>query len=70
MHIAREIIRKFYYNNRSAGAAVSALGPVVAPVLRSMTSKLVFTEELGMRIRIFVVLNFTRRKTRKINIQL
>ncbi|XP_011268476.2 thymic stromal cotransporter homolog [Camponotus floridanus] len=36
------------------GAAVSALGPVVAPVLRSMTSKLVFTEELG---KVFAVLS-------------
>lgn len=36
------------------GAAVAALGPVVAPVLRSMTSKLVATEERG---KVFAMLS-------------
>lgn len=31
------------------GATVAALGPVVAPVIRSMTSKLVSTAERGIK---------------------
>lgn len=37
------------------GAGVAALGPIVAPVLRSMTSKLVSAQERG--IALLTVLN-------------
>ncbi|XP_017791120.1 PREDICTED: proton-coupled folate transporter isoform X2 [Habropoda laboriosa] len=47
--IMAEIPELFY-----VGAAVAALGPIVAPVLRSMTSKLVSVEERG---KVFAMLS-------------
>lgn len=37
------------------GAAVAAIGPIVAPVLRSMTSKVVPINERGTSLMIFKI---------------